>query len=86
MRQLCLIPGGEFHPVTALRAAEKKAKAVSVADHAHTWMEQRNVKTPRQIRYHDHCGLHIGLLIRLTATAAPAAGISSRRGLANSDR
>jgi hypothetical protein len=53
-------PRGEINPVAALRAAENKAKALSVADYAHTWMEQRNVKPSTRSATTTYCGLHIG--------------------------
>jgi hypothetical protein len=47
-------------PQRRCRAAEKKAKAVSVADYADTWMEQRNVKPRIRSATTTYCGLHIG--------------------------
>jgi integrase len=48
----------EWQP-PSLRVAEKKAKAVSVAEYAHTWIEHRNVKPRTRSGYHDLLRLHI---------------------------
>ena len=42
---------------------EKKAKAIGVAEYAHTWIEQRNVKPRTRSGYHDLLRLHIGPML-----------------------
>src|SRR5271167_3459589 len=43
----------------SLRGAEKKAKAITVGEYAHTWIEQRNVKPRTRLLYQDLLRLHI---------------------------
>ena len=60
----------EWQP-PALRVAEKKAKAVSVAEYADTWIEQRNVKPRTRSGYHDLLRLHIDPMLGKRAAEEP---------------